>query len=77
MCPEQLTHFKIDGTTSVKNIILANEGSLIAIENISMYSDVTYLHQPTDINEPQDGVITSLERSLNENADIWEELSKL
>lgn len=69
--------YQIDGTVSVGRIFLSDMASQIAIENISMLSCYTYRHNPTKANHlTQPDVVRSLERSLNLNADVWEELSK-
>ena len=69
--------YQIGGTVSVGQVFLPDVESQVFIENISMSSSFTYRHNPTKSNHlPQPDVVRSLERSLNLNADVWEELSK-
>jgi len=66
-----------DGTVSVKRIFLDDRKIEIAIENITMFGHFSYEHNPIRTSQvPQPDVVSSLERSLEENADIWEELSR-
>jgi len=69
--------YQIDGTVPVKRILLDDQEIEIAIENITMFGHFSYEHNPIKTSQvPQPDVVSSLERSLKENANIWEELSR-
>ncbi len=71
-----------NGSTAVSQFHLDEENMFIAIENVAMFGGEvflhaapsrTHLHKKSQVNP---AVISSLERSLKEHADIWAELSK-
>jgi hypothetical protein len=70
--------YSMGGTTHAVNLVLPQENTSIIIENISMFSkgSLVYKHQPARHKAPQPQVLASLEKSLTENASVWEELSK-
>ena len=69
------------GTTSVDWSRLESSPALIAAETVLMIGDVTLEAAPLSSNidertSAQPEVIASLERSLQQNAEIWAELSQ-
>jgi hypothetical protein len=66
----------VDGTVSTKPQIIQGE---IVIEIGTLDTgNIIFAHRPKKYHQlPQPEVVESLERSLEENAAVWEELSKL
>jgi 2-keto-3-deoxy-L-rhamnonate aldolase RhmA len=69
------------GIASFDYLTLDEEHVLIGIETMAMVGEIIFRHAPKAPNvmtmgQVRQEVIKSLERSLNENADVWEELSK-
>jgi hypothetical protein len=71
-----------NGTTTVSKIHLDEDNTLIAIESVAMLGGEVFLRaapsrmRPHEKEQVQPIVISSLERSLKEHADVWTELSK-
>lgn len=67
-----------NSTTSVREFRLGKENTLIAIENIAMFSGEVFLRDVPSRRKalPKSDVMASLERSLKKHASVWGELSK-
>jgi hypothetical protein len=65
-----------NGTTSVSSIIMEEGTALLRVETASMASKFVIQEALTEESNVKPHVIKSLEKSLKDNATIWEELSK-
>ena len=66
--------YDIGGTTRVEHLDVGEEQTIIAIQSISNLVKLIYRHNPEPTISPE--FRDSLERSLDENASVWEMLSK-
>jgi hypothetical protein len=68
------------GVRELNNLVLEDSSRLVAIETASMISKLSYDHDPkrstADRSGPNPDVVASLNRSIQENAEVWEELAK-
>jgi hypothetical protein len=70
-----------NGTTPFSQFRLGEENTLIALESVAMCGEILLRDAPRrgtipERTQAQLAVVASLERSLKEHADVWEELSK-
>ncbi|MCH8876770.1 MAG: hypothetical protein IIA89_08075 [Chloroflexi bacterium] len=67
-----------NGTVSVSHVWLEWGHALIRVENISMATSINIFEAPSSMLSTRldPDVIRSLDRSITENATVWEELSK-
>jgi hypothetical protein len=65
-----------NGTIPVSTISLNGESALLRVETASMASKVT-VHEPFDEKVIiRKHIVESIEKSLRENSEVWDELSK-
>ena len=64
-----------NGTIPISSITLGEESALISVETASMASKVT-ISEVLDEVFFRENVVSSLEKSLRENSEVWDELSK-
>ena len=70
-----------NGTIAVAEVVLERDKTLFFAETAAMLSSLGFLqspptHPPQRENDGQPHVIASLERSIEKNAAVWQELSK-
>lgn len=71
-----------NGTKGVSEIILGEDHRLIAIENVGMFTEEIHLRGAPSRErfrgekQIRPSVSASLDRSIEEYGDVWEELSK-
>ncbi len=70
-----IREYGIGGSTPVKSFDLGQGQTIIAVESVSHLGKIIYRHNPQGQPGNQE-FLDSLERSLEENASIWEMLAK-
>ncbi len=70
-----------NGTTPFFQFRLGGENTLIAVESVAMCGEVLLRDAPRrgtipERTQARSAVVASIERSLKQHADVWEELSK-
>ena len=63
-------------TVAVSSIILGEESALLRVETASMASKITVSEAIDNEIVIRENIIDSLEKSLKDNSEVWDELSK-